>query len=265
MRILNKFTVIGAVLIGIAVIFGNFIFTISGQPLMEDSYIDKSNPDTNYGSSDELRVFAGGGAFGGTHLKEISLVKFNIEIPTVNTTINNAELQLTVLDRSTSQIYICANRIEEDWGQMTVTWNNQPLYDSQSDENCFSETMNFGSMISIGDTISFNVTESMQLWLFNPTMFPLYGFALVGYSQTNVIFQANTAKLMIDYTTIGDGQPPPQQNKTMKMDKNNTDTKDKDTGDKTDNDFLKDIPLWAWVAIGLGILLIFIGIIRKGG
>jgi len=262
MGLLNKFTIIGAILLFLGLIFSGFLFTITGAPLLEDSYIDESNPDMNYGSSAELEVKAG---WVGTDRK-ISFVKFNIQVPTINTTINGAELEMTVLNRGNNQIYVCANRIEEDWSQSVVTWNNQPSYDTQSDENCFMEMMAFGSMLGAGDTINFNVTEALQLWLSNPTMFPLYGFAIAGYSQSQVTFQANSAKLTIDYTTTGlPPTQPPVQNKTTTIDDDDVDTKDKDTDDKTDDDFIKEVPLWAWLLIGLGIILIFYGIIRKGG
>lgn len=255
---------LGLTLLTIGLSIAGGLLTITGQPLLEDAYVDAVFPDENFGSSDELKV--GRTDYPTTYGLAISFVKFNIQVPTENTTINNAELQMTVLSRGNWQISVCAHRVEETWSQSTVTWNNQPMYDSQSDENCFRELMTLGGMIGAGDTINFNVTEAMQLWVYNPTMFPLYGFALVGYGQTQVSFQANTAELIIDYTTTGDGLPPDdQQNRTVIIDDDDADTTDSDTGDDTDDDFIKDVPLWAWALIAIGIILIFYGIIRKGG
>lgn len=88
-----------------------------------DSYVDSSNPDTNFGTSTTLNVSA-------NTIQAYTYVKFDLSGIPVDATILNANLSVNLVTDIGSiyrddkvGVYSCQ---DNSWGEQTITWNNKP-------------------------------------------------------------------------------------------------------------------------------------------
>jgi len=99
-----------------------------------DSYIDKFNPTSNFGTSETIQLYQEGG--GST--KGNGLFKFNITSIPSDVIISDASLYIYIynngLDSASETYDISSHHITEEWDEDTVTWNNQPDYNSTAEE-----------------------------------------------------------------------------------------------------------------------------------
>lgn len=90
------------------------------QTSAEDAYVDEDNPNSNYGSADQLTVKAGTGV-----LNKRTFVQFNVARVTASCTLINATLRLYCYQVGGGQTYQVF-KTDESFAESSVTWNNQP-------------------------------------------------------------------------------------------------------------------------------------------
>jgi len=112
-----------------------------------DAYTQSSNPDTNYGSSTDLMI---DGSYGRVY------VKFNLSSIPSNSVIISATLKL--YDHSTASYEVCVYPVSADWSESTITWNNQPDYNS-SLQSCVTTPS------TSGQWVSWDVTDIVEEWV----------------------------------------------------------------------------------------------------
>ncbi len=98
----------------------------------DDTKIDEFFASNNYGGSKSLEVRNGEGLFGGGWEID-SLLKFDLSSIPKNATIISAELKLYYYkwkDNNPAGRELNVYRIESDWNEESVTWNNKPSYAS---------------------------------------------------------------------------------------------------------------------------------------
>lgn len=88
-----------------------------------DSYVDSSNPDTNFGTSTTLNVSA-------NIIQAFTYVKFDLSGIPLDATILNANLSVNlatdiglIYRDDKVGVYSCQ---DNSWGEQTITWNNKP-------------------------------------------------------------------------------------------------------------------------------------------
>ncbi len=90
-----------------------------------DSYVDSSNPDTNFGSADRLNVTA-------NSVLAYSYLKFDLSGIPSDANIVNATLRVYWYEKGGSVygmpsdeigVFLCS---DNSWGEQTITWNNKP-------------------------------------------------------------------------------------------------------------------------------------------
>jgi hypothetical protein len=88
-----------------------------------DSYVDSSNPDTNFGTSTTLNVSA-------NTIQTNSYMKFDLSGIPLDATILSATLEVNlatdiglIYKDDRISVYYCQ---DNSWGEQTITWNNRP-------------------------------------------------------------------------------------------------------------------------------------------
>ena len=95
--------------------------TVTFEPT-EDARVWSSYPNNNYGSANELSV----GSDSETY------IKFDLSSIPSGSVIISATLKLYQYN-SVSGVEICVHRVTGSWSESSITWNNKPSYDSQSE------------------------------------------------------------------------------------------------------------------------------------
>jgi|GEM_PF-2615067 len=138
----------------------------------QDSYIsDQYNSDINYGSNTRLHVHRGTIP----NNEERSLIKFDISsLPSAETIqINSAKMQLFEGPNLTED-YDVVYLVTSSWAESTVTWNNQPNYNS----NIYSDNA------TVSDSkASWDIKSILEMWI-NGTA--NYGVLIKGSSLATV-------------------------------------------------------------------------------
>lgn len=92
-----------------------------------DAYVDKSSPDTNYGTAIYLRYR--GCSYWSTRTQRI-YIRFPLTNIPSNVTITSAILKLYCIESASyTGIYI-RNVLDRSWTETGITWNNQPSFDT---------------------------------------------------------------------------------------------------------------------------------------
>jgi len=131
----------------------------------DDAYILSNSPDNNYGDESELRF-----GYNSDLWNYRTYIRFDLSSIPENAVIISAKLKLVDNRDDTSNLNIEVHRVIGDWDESSITWNNQPGYDSVV---ISSATSGYA-----GDVIEWDVTDLVQAWV-NGT-YNNYGFALIG-------------------------------------------------------------------------------------
>ncbi len=91
----------------------------------QDSYVDKDEDEDNYGNSQYLFVDKSGGGVG----DQRTLIQFDFSAIPAGSTITSATLYLTPKD-ITGSLTVSAYQVTEGWGENTVDWEDQPVYEN---------------------------------------------------------------------------------------------------------------------------------------
>ena len=120
-----------------------------------DTYVSRANPDTNYNTSTVLKL----GLDGSTTCR----VYVNFTLPNLSpsTKVIDAYLVQTSTAYTTAEtMTLTAHKITGDWLGSTVTYNNQPTFDSNP-----IDTIYLGGRLG---RFAFNVKSLVQDWIDNP-------------------------------------------------------------------------------------------------
>jgi alpha-tubulin suppressor-like RCC1 family protein/fibronectin type 3 domain-containing protein len=120
------------------------------QPSAADSYLNQQSTSTNYGTATSVSVMSR------TGMARRVPVQFDLSGIPANSTINSATLELYATTVSGSQT-LNVHRISGSWLENTVTWANQPSYDSTADSSIAGGT-------AAGWKI-WDVTSLVQEWI----------------------------------------------------------------------------------------------------
>jgi len=121
--------------------------TVTLNPIA-DAFTWSSHPDTNYGGENYLTVDDG--------YKRI-YIKFNLSSIPSGSVIISATLKL--YDYCTTSYEVCVYPASADWSESTITWNNQPDYNS-SLQSCSTT-----SSSATGSWVSWDVTDIVKEWI----------------------------------------------------------------------------------------------------
>lgn len=151
---------------------------------LEDTYINQSDPTSNYGSIDRMYM----NVTGANGLK--SFIKFNISQIPLNVTVTSAVFKGTGATDINSRCYHFYHVPNQTWEEDKITWNNNPMdngtYTSLGDNGgCGSNLGNWFQQ-------SFTITDTFNDSYYN------------GYSNfTIVINQTDTYNPIINHYTFG--------------------------------------------------------------
>lgn len=159
-----------------------------------DSYVNSYAAGSNFGSSASMYF---GDLLAGTRIFR-SLIKFgNLSIP-ANATVNNAILSLYKFDGSDGDTNLGCHAINQAWDELTVTWSNQPLFNSTPETSVIVNTNGW---------YNWTITQLTINWLLgNPNygvlikaqneMLGIYGY----FYSSDYTDPTLRPKLVIDYT-----------------------------------------------------------------
>ncbi len=139
-----------------------------------DCYVDNSQPNTSIAFANHLLV--GKNSLGLTR----TFVKYTLpDLPDENYIMTNATacfLQKSLDNISSSGAYMTIHRVTEDWeNDLSVTWNNQPSYDS--------EVLDYADYVNTsGYQYNFDITRLVKEWYNGET--PNYGIMLKAANES---------------------------------------------------------------------------------
>jgi hypothetical protein len=90
---------------------------------IQDTYISESQPDSNFSTTNDLRVLAG------NTVNQRSFIKFKFKFPS-GTQINQAKLKLFNFNPSSVTRTYELRNVDGGWDESSLTWNNQPSVNS---------------------------------------------------------------------------------------------------------------------------------------
>jgi PKD repeat protein len=182
-------------------------------PTTEDTYIDFSNPDTNYGDDNYLKVLSGNIIYpilGGesVYIEMISYLKFDLSSISNSYDVVKAVLEIYIEDNLENSGGINIRYCSDDsWDENQITWDNSPEYDENEIDSISDISIN-------SQWYSFDVTDTVISEESDFISFVLVGvdnFVNIGFiSKDNILPDNNIykPKLTIFYTTnTGDGEP----------------------------------------------------------
>lgn len=171
--------------------------TIKISPIA-DTYVDKSSPDTNYGTSTFLRYR--GCSYWPTQTQRI-YVRFPFTGIPFNAIITSAVLRWYGLESASYTGINIRNVSDRTWTETGITWNNQPLFDTYPGTHFYKsanpgywESYDITSYIQDQFNLGVNADFMIQCDESSPTCVDA-GFASKEYSNT-----ANRPYLEITYT-----------------------------------------------------------------
>jgi len=91
----------------------------------KDSYVDDSQPTTNYGTLVDIASYDNGSA------KTRSYLQFDLSSVPKGSTVSSASLQLYTQDALGGNVYL--RKVTSSWDETAITWNNQPLFEEVAD------------------------------------------------------------------------------------------------------------------------------------
>jgi len=129
-----------------------------------DAYISEKSPGTNYGSSSTLRTSFDSGAAS----SERALLQFDLSIIPSSVTAQKATLHLYLQEAGgATKVCMSVHAVQEPWcegplcaGQVPVTWNKQPSYNSHASAEHVVDT-------ALGYKV-WDVTALVQAWVSHP-------------------------------------------------------------------------------------------------
>lgn len=86
---------------------------------IQDAYVSESQADTNFGTTNDLRILAG------NTVNQRSFIKFDFHFPS-GTQINSAKLKLFNFNPSSVNRSYELRKVDGAWNESTITWNTQP-------------------------------------------------------------------------------------------------------------------------------------------
>jgi len=102
-----------------------------------DAYVDSSNPDTNYGSADELIV----AMTDQPSAVAQTLIRFDLSSIPANATIQSATLRLDMIQATgASPVMLSVNMCWDPWQENTITYNSAPFFDPRGQSSVGSQT-----------------------------------------------------------------------------------------------------------------------------
>jgi hypothetical protein len=172
-----------------------------------DSYVDSSNPDTNFGTQNRLNVSA-------NNIQAYSYVKFDLSSLPTDASITNATLQAYWNEKTGSVYYSPSDKIgayvcaENSWGEQSITWNNKPAIGS-SPTSVWAIT----SMLMYHGYQSWDVTQDVKTALQSKGLTEVLKFSVKNGEDGFMVFQSKEggygAKIDIEYTSASQPTPTP--------------------------------------------------------
>ncbi|RMD94050.1 MAG: DNRLRE domain-containing protein [Calditrichaeota bacterium] len=160
---------------------------------VEDAYVDSNTPQSNTGSSSELKVMKDNSQ------TVISYLKFNLK--EFSGIVKKARLRLKVVNASDDggMIFKAANNFKgkaQPWNEKELNFNNAPIITNS--------VLNSLGSVNVGDMVEFDVTKAIS----NPG---IYSFAIFNNSTNSVRFsskEGNKAPELILEFSVSENQPP---------------------------------------------------------
>lgn len=101
-----------------------------------DAYVYNQEPDTNFGSDDNLALSSFGDVVVQTRH---SFLRFNLDAIPEGATVLAADLEL-YLDSADGSFTASLQAVDGNWGESTITWNNRPGRSGNFDNPTHSST-----------------------------------------------------------------------------------------------------------------------------
>ncbi len=161
----------------------------------KDSYILKSNPNTNNGTKQSISV---GGDIG--HIQH-GLVQFDLSSIPAGATITSAKMKLYVYGANGTPLDISIHRVTAPWDEVTANWNNRQTGTAWSIVGGDYRSLAESTIKNIGTTAgwqSWDITALAQEW--NLESVPNYGLLLRGNKESSYDNYSRTF-YSSDYTT----------------------------------------------------------------
>jgi hypothetical protein len=122
------------------------------QPSRDDARIEQTEPEKNFGTLVELKVRSK------NNENKRTFIKFDLSSIPQNVTINQALLQLYLIDAPGSSRVYEIYRVLENWEERSITWNNQP----QNIATIPTDSISYGgSGVPKNVWLSWNVTSDV--------------------------------------------------------------------------------------------------------
>jgi len=153
---------------------------VSGYAGTSDTYLDRSNIDTNYGNAVYLRVSGGEGV--------ASLLRFDLSTIPAGATVSGASLRLVVAVPQTNPVNLQMFQVFKEWHEDEATWNRAHTTSWWSQPGCNAPNIDRAAIA--GDEIvlqptdnaaTFKLTALVQAWVDNPAL--NRGVLIKGYSS----------------------------------------------------------------------------------
>lgn len=119
-----------------------------------DAHISQQTPGKNFGTESTMQVRS---YYQGTNKNGRSLIMFNISSLPSGSNIISATLQLTASSIPDGARNYTVNRVEQNWDELNVTWNNRPAVSA-------NVTSSADTPASPG-WMSWDVTPDVQAWI----------------------------------------------------------------------------------------------------
>ncbi len=123
---------------------------------VQDAYVYQFYPNTNYGDEGRLWIYSDLW-FDGTVAR--GLIQFDLTSIAPGTPIQGAMLHMYMFNQAGTDMIVELHSILQPWDEMTATWNNQPIHDT--DFVAFLPYQGYGWW-------HFPVTGVVQFWVNNP-------------------------------------------------------------------------------------------------
>lgn len=123
---------------------------------VQDAYVLKSNPTTNYGSTGSLLLSSNLWTYNNIAR---SLVKFDLSSIPQGTTVVSAVFHIYMYNQAGTDFDVDIHNVLMPWPEMDVNWDNQPDHDTN-----IMATLPYQGY----DWWHFNITDLVQLWINEP-------------------------------------------------------------------------------------------------
>ena len=94
---------------------------------IQDSYVYQYSPNSNYGAEGDLFIYSN---YFDYNTIARSLIEFDLTSIAPGTGIQSALLNIYMFNQAGSDFAIEICEVDDPWNEMTVTWNNQPVHDT---------------------------------------------------------------------------------------------------------------------------------------